>query len=200
MTAVLSPGEALRPEVTWDGVDVVIVDAFDEREAFDRFPGVAVVEAIRRRRSPDETLVVVISGHVLNELLRLRMAEAGADFFYGHAEVRDLPTLVEVIQQPDAGRRVDPVPEAEGVNAALRHVEEAGIAAAFEPGQTQRAASLSRRTVINARRRVGEMTGLGAAPDTGGRDRRRRMPEWKALVRFVNRARGIDSDDSGGRP
>ena len=33
-------------------VDVAIVDACDERRTDDQFPGVAVVEAIRRRRSP----------------------------------------------------------------------------------------------------------------------------------------------------
>lgn len=78
---------ALGPDV-WDQVDVALVDAWDGREAWDRFPGVAVVEAIRRRRTPAETLIVVISGHVVSDVLRLRMAEAGADFFYGHEEVR----------------------------------------------------------------------------------------------------------------
>ena len=54
---------------------------------------------------------VVISGHVLSDVLRLRMAEAGADFFYGHEEVRELDDLLAVIRSPEQARRVQVIDE-----------------------------------------------------------------------------------------
>ncbi len=100
--------QALAGDDQWTDVDVVLVDAWDASQEWDRFPGVRVVESVRRVRSSSETLVIVISGHVTNELLRLRMAEAGADFFYGHGELRDLDDLLQAIRSPNQARRARP--------------------------------------------------------------------------------------------
>jgi len=193
--AALALGDA------WDQVDAAVVDAWDGREAWDRFPGVAVVEAIRRRRAPAQTLIVVISGHVLSDVLRLRMAEAGADFFYGHEEVRELDDLLAVIRSPEQARRVEVVDTGElqalGLsrssrpNAALADITRRGLTGAFAPGTSQKALPAGRRTLITARRRLSEIAGL--APS--GRPTAGRVPEWRQVVRFVNRARGVSEDE-----
>ena len=204
VTAVLSHAEALDFD-QWDEADIALVDAWDERAGFDRFPGVRVVEAIRARRSPAETLVVVISGHVFDEMLRLRMAEAGADFFYGHADVRDLDALTEVLIRPDTARRVTPgdaqelqevgLTTASRPNAALRQVTQAGLSEAFAPGESQKALPISRRGIINARRRLADAARLapGSRPASGEQV----APEWRAIVRFVNWARGAERPERG---
>jgi DNA-binding NarL/FixJ family response regulator len=51
VTAVLSHAEALDFD-RWDDADIALVDAWDERADFDRFPGVRVVEAIRAPQTP----------------------------------------------------------------------------------------------------------------------------------------------------
>ena len=94
----------------WDDIDVALIDARDDDQAWDKFPGVSVVEAVRARRNREQTTVVVISGHMLNDMLRLRMYEAGADFFYSHHEVRSIQQLTTVIQHPSLGRRASPPP------------------------------------------------------------------------------------------
>ena len=97
VVATLDHGAALADPDLWSSVDVAVVDAWDRNAGFDRFPGVTVVEAIRRVRSRTETVIVVISGHVLNDMPRLRMAEAGADYFYGHDDVSYVRHLSQAV-------------------------------------------------------------------------------------------------------
>ena len=113
--------QALAGDDQWTDVDVVLVDAWDASQEWDRFPGVRVVESVRRVRSSNETLVIVISGHVTNELLRLRMAEAGADFFYGHGELRNLDDLLQAIRSPNQARRARPHSEHQGCRSLASH-------------------------------------------------------------------------------
>jgi DNA-binding NarL/FixJ family response regulator len=201
--ASLSPQEAMH-YAGWQECDVALVDAWDDRETFDRFPGVRVVERIRQERTREETIIVVISGHVLDDLLRLRMAEAGADFFYGAGEVPDLDTLLQVIKEPAETRRVtpgDPLrlapwglnPESRP-NAALQHIVDKGLEEAFTPGAPQREVSLSRRRIITARQRIATLAKMHPAASTRS-GRPLRAPEWRAVVRFVNRARGADDPE-----
>jgi DNA-binding NarL/FixJ family response regulator len=194
---------------SWDGVDVAIVDAWDEREEFDRFPGVRVVEVIREHRDRSQTLVIIISGHVVDDVLRLRMAEAGADFFYSHSDVRDLRSLVDVIREPDIARRVTPgdpgrlavlglTPDSRP-NATLREITESQMEQAFTPGAPQKSLPLSRRGIINARKRLAALARL--SPDRQpGHTRSLNAPEWRAIVRFVNRARGVDDEEGSDEP
>jgi DNA-binding NarL/FixJ family response regulator len=117
VTTILDHHDALAFGAGWDSVDVALVDARDDNQAWDKFPGVSVVEAIRARRDPEQTTVIVISGHMLNDVLRLRMHEAGADFFYSHDEVRNVEQLATVIEHPSSGRRASP-PSSSGLSSA----------------------------------------------------------------------------------
>jgi DNA-binding NarL/FixJ family response regulator len=188
----------------WDRVDVALVDAWDHRAGFDRFPGVAVVEAIRRGRSAEATTIIVITGHVVNDMLRLRMAEAGADFFYGHEDVAGVAELVDVVLNPGVDHRPEVTADAFrelGVragsrpNAALAWLRGEGFDDAFT-GESQKALSVSRRTIMRIRREVGAIARVEQT-STSGNDNEPRWPEWQHIVRFVNRVRGDEPPRPG---
>jgi DNA-binding NarL/FixJ family response regulator len=205
VVAAVDPCEARTWTTEWDTVDVVVVDAYDEREDWDRFPGVAVVEAARARRRPEDLLIVVVTGHVMNDLLRLRMAEAGADFYYGRSDVRSLSALVRAIVDPEQARRVTPgdrnrlatlgLRSTSRPNRALAYVRESGLADAFAAGGGQKSLDVSRRKIIMTRERLADLAGLDPlGDDVGGPERARHIPTWREVVRFINRARGADVD------
>jgi len=203
----MSPREAMSFGPSWAGVDVALVDAHDATEPFDRFPGVRVVEAIRSNSGEHRTLIIVVSGHFGNAFLRLRMAEAGADYFYRHQDVKNLDLLLAAIERPDPARRVK-APEP-GVlaklglsprsrpNAALHFLENEGLVDAFDGRRSQKALPLSRRSIMRVRREMARLAGLSPASPVSA-SRRLDAPEWRAVVEFVNRARGVERRGSSG--
>lgn len=192
--------DALEAAV-WDDADVALVDAWDGRAGFDRFPGVTVVRAIRSHPRSSAITIIVATGHVVNEMLRLRMAQAGADLFYGHEEVADPESLAAAVlgaarrtPAPDAGSGAHRAPSepAEGEpgpspDAALDWVAAQGCDEAFD-GQSQKALPLSRRAIRHIRR---EVSARGGLRDPEG------LPSWRQVARFVNRARGADLEGPG---
>jgi hypothetical protein len=72
---------------------VVVVDAADERREDDQFPGVGVIEQIRKTPSSTETTILVLTGHYFHPALRRRMREAQADFFYHRSELQSAAAL-----------------------------------------------------------------------------------------------------------
>ena len=137
VVAALSHAEALDWTEGWRGVDLALVDAADDRARDDHFPGVAVVERIRRHAGSLVT-VVVFTGHFFDDAVRRRMWEAGADFFYHRSEVGDVRVLHQVVLDPEAGRRVPPprdpdeqfrlgVTDATRVNRAVHHAVETDL-------------------------------------------------------------------------
>jgi CheY-like chemotaxis protein len=199
IVATLDHAEAVDAVGLWPGVDVVLVDAWDHRAGFDRFPGVAVVEAVRRERTPDETTIIVITGHVVNDMLRLRMSEAGADYFYGHDDVATADELAAVVRAPGHDHRPDVsatalhdlgVRAGSRPNAALAWVRREGVDEAFV-GESQKALPVSRRAIMRIRREVGAI-GRIAEPTRSGGAHDARWPEWQHVVQFVNRVRGVD--------
>lgn len=110
MVAAVGHDEARAWGRRWAAVDVVLVDAADERRAGDQFPGVAVVRAVRAATPENGPLVMVVTGHYLHDGLRHRMAEAGADFFFLRAELWSPAALLDVVLHPERHRRgVPPV-------------------------------------------------------------------------------------------
>jgi DNA-binding NarL/FixJ family response regulator len=190
--------QALEFGKDWAAVDVALVDAHDGTEPFDRFAGVGVVEALRAHGRPTATAVVV-SRLVANPYLGLRLAEAGADYCFHHEEVADPDALVEVTTRPSAEHRVVRpgrtalatmgLGPAARPNAALRYLVEEGLEGAFDGRRSQKSLELSRRTIMRVRREIGRLTGLhspiGAARDLDS-------PDWRTVVDFVNRARGVE--------
>jgi hypothetical protein len=101
----------------WTGVDVVVVDAGDVRRQDDQFPGVGVVREARRRCRAG-TRIVVVTGHFLDDALRWRMREAGADYFYHRSDVQDPDALYDAVVHPDRVRAG--VPDIQDPEAAYR--------------------------------------------------------------------------------
>ena len=84
----------------WDDVDVLVVDGDDGTAGAGRageLAGVRVVERVRRERSPDQTGVAVLTG-LPHDAVRVRMAAAGADIMYRHAQVCTAEALVSVVE------------------------------------------------------------------------------------------------------
>jgi len=197
----LSPREAMAYGSSWAKIDVALVDAHDATEPFDRFPGVRVVEAIRAHEAQSPTLIIVISGHFSNAFLRLRMAEAGADYFYRHQDVKNLDLLLGAINSPNPARRVQPPDPAvlaklglgpsSRPNAALHFLESEGLVDAFDGRRSQKTLALSRRSIMKVRREMARLAGLSPATPIGA-SRQLDAPEWRAVVDFVNRARGVE--------
>lgn len=100
VTAVMTHADARQSEGRWEDVEVVVVDAADERDPLDQFPGVAVVEQVRRRRSAAQTTVLVLTGHFFDPALRRRMREAGADFLYHRGDLVSADALRQAVIHP----------------------------------------------------------------------------------------------------
>lgn len=199
VVATMDHAEAVDSVDVWWSVDVALVDAWDHRAGFDRFPGVAVVEAIRRARTPAEATIIVVTGHVVNDMLRLRMAEAGADYFYGHDDVAGVEELAGVIFAPGVDHRPQMSSDALrdlGVrpgsrpNAALAWIRDEGFGDAFS-GESQKALPVSRRAIMRIRREIAAIARVAPPPGTASAHDVR-WPEWQHVVRFVNRVRGAD--------
>lgn len=185
----VDPGHALRHSSTlWDDVDVALVDAYDQEAGFDRFPGAAVVKAIRAHPRGSQIGVVVITGHVANDMLRIRMAEAGADLFYGHSEIASPADLLGIIERAahiaGATGRLKTLRSAvmQRPDAAVEWVGQRGHQLAFEGGP-QKTLPVSRRTILTIRKHVGAY--MNDKSDPGG-------PSWRRVSDFINRARGAD--------
>jgi len=175
---------ALAWTVEWDHVDVLVLDAHDPDAGWDQFPGVQVVERVRALRPRDAIRIVVVTGHAGNDLLRLRFAEAGADYLYDHEALRDVASLAAAIEGEDPSVRL-PTTTTTEVNEAIRAIEQLGVEDAFAPGRVQKQVPVSRRQIITLRRRLGRMVEPGP------------MPTWRRLVEVVNRARGAPPHHDG---
>jgi len=179
-----------RPDL-WDGVDVALVDAADERNHADNFPGVAVVEEVRRHRPRGQTVIVVITGHFFDDAVRRRMREAQADFYYHRSEVGDARSLRDAVLHPDAHRRVPgPVDPAElfnqgvtddtRVNRAVSYAATQRIGAAMADQDRPRRSWLRLRKDFNREARLSPMTVDGRLPD-----RPQVLPARPQIVRFL---------------
>jgi len=191
--------DALRLAVdAWDAVDTALIDAHDPDAGFDEFPGVRVVERIRARAGRPQPVIVVITGHVLDDMLRLRMAEAGADFLFGHAHVRTVERLHAVATDP-ASMAEDAAPDpgaleelglttASHPNAALQWVEEAGLAEVFvtaAEGESQKVLPTGRRQLQRSRQRVSDIGGIRRT----AAGQRTSLPEWQQIVDVITTIR-----------
>jgi DNA-binding NarL/FixJ family response regulator len=191
VTVAVHPTEAIRDAAPVAAVDVVVVDAHDPDAGFDRFNGVEVVRRIRSARSGKLPVIVVVTGHARNDLLRRRMAEAGADALYSHRDVQSPEALCLAVRaaadmadtvRPAMARAVIGGPHSPTVNAAVDwaalHLGDEALV-----DESQKALPVSRRTIMTARARVAAALGVpeGEAP-----------PTWRTVAQFLNRARGKD--------
>ncbi|WP_219465787.1 hypothetical protein [Nonomuraea rhizosphaerae] len=174
----------------WDDVDVVLVDAADERRPDDHFPGVAVVESVRRTRSRRQTTVIVLTGHFLDGAVRRRMREARADYFYHRSQLGDAGRLRAAVLRPEGGvpGPADPEEEirhgvsaASHVNAAVAHALAEDLPRRLRERARPRSRAWGRvRERFNRRAGLAVMTSDGRAPD-----REQSLPSLPQIARFL---------------
>jgi CheY-like chemotaxis protein len=161
----------------WRTVDVAIVDAGDIRRQDDQFPGVGVVRQARRH-GRDGMVVMVVTGHFLDDALRWRMREAGADYFHHRSEVQDADSLYQAVVHPVADRRgvpdiLDPeaafrvgVVRGTRVNAGLDFALEHDLVHRREGDRSPRSRQWARwRREFNQITRLHTVNADGTAPD-----------------------------------
>jgi DNA-binding NarL/FixJ family response regulator len=190
---VLAHDDAMTWDDEWDRVHVAIVDAADERARDDQLPGVAVVERIRARRAPNETLVIVITGHAFATNVRWRMREAGADFLYHRSQIADAEDLRRAVLQPGLARRVAPEPIDEemfalGIDRSTRvnrGVEFVLANQAVAAGE--RRSSHRWRTTFNSRARLQVRNSDGTLPE-----RQQSAPSMRQIDRLVQWATRVE--------
>lgn len=202
VVAAVAHLEALGWATEWDTIDVAVIDAYDPNETFDRFPGVGVVESLRRRRRPDQTVAVVISGHMNNQLLKQRMFEAGADFYYHRSDIQNLDALIAaILLRPGDNRAIQADPHrfrelgirpGARPNAAIDEVTRANMHGALSPIESQKATEASRRAFINLRERVAQHAKLTDDPTSAANAGTANTATWRTTKRFLNRALGRD--------
>jgi CheY-like chemotaxis protein len=179
-----------RPEL-WAGVDVVLVDAADERNEADNFPGVAVVEEVRRHRPRGRARIVVITGHFFDDAVRRRMREAEADYYYHRSEVGDARSLRDAVLRPEEHRRVpDPIDPGElfnqgvtdetRVNRAVTYAAEHGLQGTMAERDRPRRSWERLRREFNREARLSPATTDGRLPD-----RRQEAPSRPQILRFL---------------
>jgi CheY-like chemotaxis protein len=202
-----------RPDL-WAGVDVALVDAADERNRADHFPGVAVVEEVRRHRPRGQTVIVVITGHFFDDAVRRRMREAQADFYYHRSEVGDARSLREAVLEPEAHRRVPGPVDAEDlfnqgvtdetrVNRAVTYAAEHGLESAMAEEGRPRRSWLRLRREFNREARLSPVTVDGRRPDRPqvlpSRPQIARFLQWATRVKRTERPDAEQPGPDGGR-
>lgn len=193
VVAALSHEGVLHGSVRWDAVDVVLVDAVDERCVDDHFPGVRVVDRIRQYRLAASPTVIVVTDHYYDDGLRRRMREARPDYFHNRACLQDGEALRQLVQQPE--RYSAPVPACVELEALFRHgvtdrtrvnravafARERGLMAllATRPELRSRA-WLRLRREFNHEARLNPVTADGRTPD-----RAQDYPSLPQIARFL---------------
>ncbi len=208
IVAALDHTAALAWKSRWNNVDVVIVDAADETLAGDQFPGIEVVCRVREHAAPAHPTVVVLTGHFLDDGLRHRMWEAGADFYYSRTEITTGEMLQTVVLRPGDQRRV-PTPAdanrlaalgvtpASSVNDFVRHVERDALAVTLDSSARMKQGPAPERSRWWYRLRValsrsGKFRAVNADGASPHRDQDlpsvaqlRRIYEWAARSKHV---------------
>ncbi|ETK38127.1 response regulator transcription factor [Microbispora sp. ATCC PTA-5024] len=201
LVAALTHEDAAGWGGRWRDADVVLVDAADERREGDQFPGVAVVEQVRRHRP--RALVIVFTGHFFDGAVRRRMREAGADLFFHRGELAEAATLRAVV----LGGTGRPVPGPEDpeeeirhgvsrrstVNAAVSHALAADLPGRLAERRNPRSRAWERlRREFNRHAGLHAMTCDGRAPD-----REQDLPSLPQIARFLRWATRVKSPYPG---
>lgn len=200
VVAALTHVEALAWPGEWGRLEAVLVDAADDRAYGDQFPGVAVVEHVRRHRQRGRPSVIVVTGHFFDDAVRRRMREARADFFYHRSAVADARVLHDIVLHPDVERSVpgphDPaepllqgVTDESRVNRAVGYALRTDLQEALVERARPRSRSWMRlRREFNQEGRLSSVTLKGRSPD-----RNQDVPSLAQIGRFLAWATKVKS-------
>ncbi len=192
-----SHAEAFGMMPDWPDVDVLIVDAADDRDQVDHFPGARLVQRLRGLPQGRDLTVIVITGHFLDDALRLRMREARADFFYSRLDLRSEDALVRAVLKPDAARRVPAARDPEtlrqlgitprsSLSRLIEHAEEADLSAVLSEDRSAENLPSSRsRWWTRLRHDAAAAGGIGVVNVDGTLPRRDQATPSLAQIRRV---------------
>lgn len=191
VVAVVDHDAALALGDRWLQVDVALVDAADDSRSDDHFPGVAVVEEIRRRCGRDRPCVVVMTGHAYDEAVRRRMREAEADHFYDRRELLDERSMLAAVLRPSAvlpepeGRTADEerlgISRLTHVNAAVNYALAENLPQRLTSRENRRARVWDRiRAEFSQVARLATVNTDGLPPD-----REQDLPSRRQIERFL---------------
>lgn len=196
------------PADTWSGVEVAVVDVFDEfapgEVGTDLYSGIKAIGTIERLRGRG-VVTLAITPHRSHPLVELRLCDAGADFVYRRWEVNDLESLADAILRPDPERRSRPPSStvldefgarAARPNDAVRVYETSPLSGKLRTEQGHKTLRMPRRSVDRLRMRV-SLTGFV------GSDPVRVVPRWPEtrdyLLRLIGRL-DVPPSDHDARP
>lgn len=202
VVACCAPDEALASLPPLDGAVTALVEVSACTLERDRFCGVATIAHLRARYPAEELTIVATCRSPAHRYLALRLAEAGADFYYGPLHrFASATALTMAVCEPSEGCRL-PTQWALREELGLRWEGDlAAFLAAVEgypdelwlDGRRQSELPVSRRTVARLRQQAHELAGL-PAPDfrrfTGTRQPPQ-LPEWQEVRWFVRTLRGL---------
>ncbi len=189
----LTHAEALR-STDWVDTDVLIVDAADERDVEDHFPGVEVVRLIREHRSSAETTVIVITGHFFDDAVRRRMREAHADLFFNRSDLQEADRVCAAVLNSEMDQCLVPDmldPESAfrhgvtldtRVNAAVAYAKSRGLSALLSPRSDPRSrAWMDTRRSFNSHAHLNSVNADGRPPE-----RDQPSPSLPQIERFLS--------------
>lgn len=187
VVAAIDQDEAvLWPEERWSGVDLAIVDVFDENApseiGTDVFSGISALD--RLRNLPVRTLA--ITPHCQHPLVQLRIHQAGADWLYHRWEVNDPERLVATVLGPDD----DHLPARPGedllwsfgarrgqANRAVAIYERSPLSGLLRPGVDLAELGLPRRVIQRFRQQISDVGFEGTELLTNA-TRVHKAPRW----------------------
>jgi len=193
-------GDAVNLGDAWSRVGMA--DAADERIEHDQFLVVPVVEEIRRHRTSEHMVVLVLTGHDLHAALRRRIREARADFLYHSSELQDTGEVLRTVLRPEQARimlREDDIElfMRHGVSTDTRVIDAVAYARSnnladtlTEPGAPPPRHWLAQRREFNRVSRRFPVNGDELSPD-----REQREPSIVQIGRFLCWATRIRRDD-----
>lgn len=191
---VVDQDEAVHwPLERWEGVDVAIVDVFDEyapaEVGTDVFSGISALD--RLRDLPVRTFA--ITPHCQHPLIQLRIHQAKADWLYHRWEVNDPERLVAALLDPQEDhvpqRPTDAVLRGYGArrayaNRAVRLYKSSALSGLLRPGIGIKSLYLPRRTVDAFRVDVAG-TGFDGTEELSTATRTHRAPRWPDVRDFL---------------
>lgn len=187
-------------EESWRRFDVLLFGIVADDESWDRFDCIRI--ANRAHLANPNVRLVALCGDRVRPLVRVRLAQSGMHRIWSARRTRTIDELTRLINPAPhegdrlaargfdvrgavVGTRTDPA-------AVLDHILEVEMTEVFDAADRQADTGLSRRQIMRLRREISQLGDLSVPSGyaTGGPAVDRSLPSWRAVVNYVNRARG----------
>jgi hypothetical protein len=177
---------------------LALVGLDDPTAPFDRQVGVGVIDQLSHRAprgSGSRPLLVAVAERPVDDVIRLRLMEAGADVLVDLAELERRGAVEQIIRagptttwHPAAGSSALAglgLRRTSRLNAGLAFLVESGLTDVFTDDR-----QLSRRREITVRTKLAEIVGIDAQASGSGAVVRRSLPSWNQIRSVVREACG----------